>query len=276
MPMALAKPYPRAMTIAGSDSSGGAGIQADLKTFAALGAYGTSVITAITAQNTFGVHQVMVVPPDMIEAQCAAVMSDIRIDAVKIGMLADTDSIRKVSKTLQRYHLPFTVLDPVMVATSGSALSIENTVQTLKQLLMPLADIVTPNLFELSTLTQKPIATTDQEMLEQGQILLDEGCQAVLVKGGHRNDSEEATDWLLEVDCEPVCFKSLRINTSHTHGTGCTLSAAIAALRPKHENLANTVAAAKSYVHGAIEVGQHWHLGHGYGPLAHFWRIKRD
>ncbi|WMY91420.1 bifunctional hydroxymethylpyrimidine kinase/phosphomethylpyrimidine kinase [Snodgrassella communis] len=274
--MVLAKPYPRAMTIAGSDSSGGAGIQADLKTFAALGAYGTSVITAITAQNTFGVQQVMVVPPNMIEAQCAAVMSDIRIDAVKIGMLADVESIHTVAEVLQQYHLPFTVLDPVMVATSGSALSIENTVQALKQRLMPLADVLTPNLFELSTLTHRPIATSDQEMLEQGQILLDEGCQAVLVKGGHRNDSEEAADWLLEVDCEPVCFKSLRIKTSHTHGTGCTLSAAIAALRPKHENLVNAVAAAKSYVHGAIDAGQHWHLGHGYGPLAHFWRIKRD
>nr|WP_279032086.1 bifunctional hydroxymethylpyrimidine kinase/phosphomethylpyrimidine kinase [Snodgrassella alvi] len=274
--MALAKPYPRALTIAGSDSSGGAGIQADLKTFAALGAYGTSVITAITAQNTFGVQQVMVVTPDMIEAQCAAVMSDIRIDAVKIGMLADIDSIRTVAQSLQQYHLPFTVLDPVMVATSGSALSIENTVQTMKQLLMPLADILTPNLFELSILTHKPIATTDQEMLEQGQILLDEGCHAVLVKGGHRNNSEDAADWLMERDNEPVCFKSLRIHTSHTHGTGCTLSAAIAALRPQHENLANTVAAAKSYVHGAIEAGQHWHLGHGYGPLAHFWRIRHD
>lgn len=274
--MALAKPYPRTLTIAGSDSGGGAGIQADLKTFAALGAYGTSVITAITAQNTFGVQKVMVVTPDMIEAQCSAVMSDIRIDALKIGMLADIESIRVVADSLQQFHLPFTVLDPVMVATSGSALSIENTVQAMKQMLMPLADILTPNLFELALLTQKTMATSNEEMLEQGQILLDEGCQAVLVKGGHLSEDEEAIDWLLEKDCEPVCFKSLRIKTSHTHGTGCTLSAAIAALRPQHETLANTVAVAKCYVHGAIEAGQHWHLGHGYGPLAHFWRFKHD
>lgn len=274
--MVSAKPNPRALTIAGSDSGGGAGIQADLKTFAALGAYGASVITALTAQNTTGVQRVMVTPPEMIEAQCESVLSDMRIDAVKIGMLADADSIRTVAQVLQRYHLPFVVLDPVMVATSGSALALENTVAALKEWLMPLADVITPNLLELSVLTQQPLATTEAEMLVQGEMLMQEGFHAVLLKGGHLEGSAEAVDWLLQSGFDPVCFRSSRIDTKNTHGTGCTLSSAIAALRPQHQNLLNAVSASKSYLHGAIAAAQYWHLGHGFGPLSHFWRIKRD
>lgn len=274
--MLSAKPSPRALTIAGSDSGGGAGIQADLKTFAALGAYGTSVITALTAQNTTGVQRVMVVPPDMIEAQCESVLSDIRIDAVKIGMLADVDSIKTVAQVLQRHHLPFVVLDPVMVATSGSALALEDTVAALNEWLMPLADVITPNLFELSVLTHQPLASTETKMLAQGEILMQMGFHAVLLKGGHLEDSDHAVDWLLQADFDPICFRSARIDTKNTHGTGCTLSSAIAALRPQHHNLENTVAASKSYMHGAIAAAQYWHLGHGFGPLSHFWRTKRD
>lgn len=274
--MLSAKPNPRALTIAGSDSGGGAGIQADLKTFAALGAYGTSVITALTAQNTTGVQRVMVTPPQMIEAQCESVLSDIRIDAVKIGMLADVESIKTVAQMLQRHHLPFVVLDPVMVATSGSALALEDTVCALKEYLMPLADVITPNLFELSVLTQQPIATTEEEMLAQGQMLMQESYNAILLKGGHINDSAQAVDWLLQAGYDPICFRSARIETQNTHGTGCTLSSAIAALRPQHQNLVNAVAASKSYLHGAISAAQYWHLGHGFGPLSHFWRTKRD
>lgn len=269
------KPFPRVMTIAGSDSGGGAGIQADLKTFSALRAYGASVITALTAQNTVGVQQIWVTPAQMIEAQCESVLSDIHIHAVKIGMLADADSIATVAAVLRRYPVSFVVLDPVMVATSGDRLAKEESVAVLKQELMPLADIVTPNLLELAILTGSEVATSEEEMLQQGQLLLQEYQGAVLLKGGHHT-GEEAADWLLEDGRTPVCFRQRRIDTANTHGTGCTLSSAIAALRPQHDTLINTIAAAKTYVHGAIDRGQYWHVGHGHGPLAHFWRSWND
>ncbi|MDF7676221.1 bifunctional hydroxymethylpyrimidine kinase/phosphomethylpyrimidine kinase [Neisseriaceae bacterium ESL0693] len=267
------KPFPRVLTIAGSDSGGGAGIQADLKTFAALKAYGASVITAITAQNTLGVQQISVTPHALIEAQCDSVLSDIHIDAVKIGMLADVASIEAVARALSRYRIPFIVLDPVMVATSGDRLATEETVEALRQTLLPLAQVLTPNLFELAVLTDQPVAVNEAQMLAQGQWLLQHGYQgALLLKGGHLYESDESADWLLEPAKEPVCFRQKRIQTENTHGTGCTLSSAIAALRPQHDSLAQTVAAAKAYVHGAIEAGQDWQLGHGHGPLAHFWQ----
>lgn len=272
----MAKPKIRALTIAGSDSGGGAGIQADLKTFAALGAYGASVITAITAQNTRGVQAVQAVSAAMIRAQCESVLGDMRIDAVKIGMLPDVASIEVVAEVLHHYRLPFVVLDPVLVATSGDALALEDTVAAMHALLLPLADVVTPNLPELAALTHSPTADSPAAMKAQGQVLLASGCRAVLLKGGHWTGSVEATDWLLQVDQDAQCFCSPWVDTVNTHGTGCTLSSAIAALYPCHSSLAQTVGAAKSYVHSAIEAGRYWHLGHGRGPLAHFGRFFTD
>lgn len=270
------KPFPRVLTIAGSDSGGGAGIQADLKTFGALGAYGASVITAVTAQNTRGVQGVHVIPPQVVEQQCESVFSDIRIDAVKIGMLPDAASIRVVAGMLRRYTVPFVVLDPVLVATSGDKLALEDTVEVMCNELLPLAHVITPNLSELAALTGNLLAADEKEMLAQGEKLLDLGAKAVLLKGGHWQSQEEARDWLVQQSVQPQCFVNTRVPTQNTHGTGCTLSAAIAALYPHRGNLNFAVASAKSYLHGAIEAGQYWHLGGGHGPLAHFWRTVRD
>ncbi|MGF6147514.1 Hydroxymethylpyrimidine/phosphomethylpyrimidine kinase [Kingella potus] len=268
------KPYPRVLTVAGSDSGGGAGIQADLKTFGALGAYGASVITAVTAQNTTGVQAVHTVPPEIIRAQCESVFSDIRIDAVKIGMLPDTAAIRTVADALRRHPVPFTVLDPVLVATSGDSLALEDTCAALLAELMPLADILTPNLSELAALSGNTLPESESEMLKQGESLLARGAKAILLKGGHWS-GDTARDWLVRRNADPQCFIGSRIPTRHTHGTGCTLSSAIAALYPHSRQLNLAVAAAKSYLHGAIDAGQHWQLGHGSGPVAHFWRTVR-
>lgn len=271
------KPLTRALTIAGSDSGGGAGIQADLKTFAALGAYGASVITAVTAQNTRGVQAVHTVPADIVAAQCHSVFSDIRIDAVKIGMLPDTAAVQAVAEAMARYaNNTFVVLDPVLVATSGEKLAQENTIDTLCAELLPLTDLITPNLEELAKLTGNPLAEDETEMLAQGRQLIEKGAAAVLLKGGHWENSREARDWLMAEDHEPQCFRNSRIDTANTHGTGCTLSAAIAALRPQRGSLSTAVSAAKTYLHGAIEAGAGWRVGKGPGPLAHFWRQYRD
>lgn len=266
------RPFPRCLTIAGSDSGGGAGIQADLKTFGALGAYGASVLTAVTAQNTQGVQGVHVIPSDMIVRQCQSVLDDIRIDAVKIGMLPNGESIRAVASVLRHYRVPFVVLDPVLVATSGDSLALEDTVDAMWSELVPLADLLTPNLNELAQLTRSPLAADEAEMLAQGKMMLDKGCKAVLLKGGHWQGSEEARDWLVQQGQEPQCLITPRVPTQNTHGTGCTLSSAIAAYYPQSDELRFAVSSAKSYVQGAIEGGAHWRVGHGHGPLAHFWR----
>lgn len=274
--MTLSAPFPRVLTIAGSDSGGGAGIQADLKTIAALGGYGAAVITAITAQNTQGVQAVQVVVAPMIRAQCDSVLDDMRMDAVKIGMLADVGSIKVVAAVLRCRRPPFVVLDPVLVATSGDSLALEDTVAAMRAELLPLADVLTPNLSELAQLTAQAPARNEGEMIRQGRVLQALGARAVLLKGGHWDDSDEATDWLLDGGGAPQCFSGSRIDTPHTHGTGCTLSSAIAALQPHHPTLAGAVAAAKDYINGAIAAGQYWQLGQGHGPLAHFWRFYRD
>lgn len=265
-------PFPRVLTIAGSDSGGGAGIQADLKTFGALGAYGASVITAITAQNTQGVQGVHVVPSEMIRAQCVSVFEDIRIDAVKIGMLPNVETIQTVADILRQYPVKFVVLDPVLVATSGDKLALENTVDAMIEHLMPLATVLTPNLNELSQLSGRAVAQTEAQMLEQGDILLKHGTQAILLKGGHWQNSEQAVDWLIQQYAPAQSFSMPRIDTQHTHGTGCTLSSAIAASLPVSENLAQAIEKAKNYLQGALMTGQHWQVGHGHGPLAHFWQ----
>lgn len=271
-----AAPFPRILTIAGSDSGGGAGIQADLKTFGALGAYGASAVTAVTVQNTQGVQGVHVIPPEIIEAQCDSVLDDMRIDAVKIGILPDAACIRAVAAVLRRHSVPFVVLDPVLVATSGDSLALENTVDVMLDELVPLADLLTPNLNELAQLDGSAPAASEADMLAQGGRLLARGAKAVLLKGGHWADSAEAADWLVGRDLVPQRFSSPRIDTRHTHGTGCTLSSAVAALRPQSPDLASAVAEAKQYLYGALQAGSRWQLGKGCGPLAHFWRFYGD
>lgn len=244
-----------ALTIAGTDPSGGAGIQADLKTFSALGAYGCSVITALVAQNTRGVQSVYRIEPDFVAAQLDSVFSDVRIDTTKIGMLAETDIVEAVAERLQRYQIQNVVLDTVMLAKSGDPLLSPSAVATLRSRLLPQVSLITPNLPEAAALLDAPHARTEQEMLEQGRSLLAMGCGAVLMKGGHLDD-EQSPDWLFTREGEQR-FTAQRIMTKNTHGTGCTLSAALAALRPRHTNWADTVQEAKSWLSSALAQSRH-------------------
>lgn len=265
-----------ALTIAGSDSSGGAGIQADLKTFSALQVYGASVITALTAQNTMGVEAVHVVPPDFVLAQMRAVGSDLRVGAIKIGMLATSAIIDAVAEGLQDFPGVPVVLDPVMVAASGDALLDADAVDALRSTLMPLATLITPNLAEAAALLGQPLARNEYEMAVQALKLKEAGANAVLVKGGHA-DGETAVDILFEGDV-PMSFEAPRAETNNTHGTGCTLSAAIAAELAKGTTLAEAVATAKAYVTAAIFAADELEIGQGRGPVHHFhewWTRKR-
>src|SRR5262245_41580429 len=216
-----------AVTIAGSDSGGGAGIQADLKTFSALGVYGASVITALTAQNTRGVTGIHDVPPDFITAQIDAVFSDLAVNAVKIGMLSRPAAIEAVAAGLDRYGQHAVVLDPVMVAASGDRLLAPEAIDVLRRVLIPRALVITPNLPEASALLDGPSAATESAMREQGERLLALGAKAVLVKGGH-GSGPESVDLLIEPNAI-MRLPAARVATSNTHGTGCTLSSAIAA-----------------------------------------------
>ncbi|WP_027711349.1 bifunctional hydroxymethylpyrimidine kinase/phosphomethylpyrimidine kinase [Dickeya chrysanthemi] len=260
-----------ALTIAGTDPSGGAGIQADLKTFSALGAYGTSVITALVAQNTRGVQSVYRIEPTFVAAQLDSVLSDVRIDSAKIGMLAQTDIVEAVADRLQRYPVPYVVLDTVMLAKSGDPLLAPDAVEALRRLLLPRVSLITPNLPEAAALLQCALAADESEMRRQGERLLAMGCRAVLMKGGHLND-RESPDWLFMPDAEPVRLSAPRVNTRHTHGTGCTLSAALAALRPRYDNWPDTLSAARAYLQGALEQADSLEVGHGIGPVHHFHR----
>jgi hydroxymethylpyrimidine/phosphomethylpyrimidine kinase len=258
-----------ALTIAGSDSSGGAGIQADLKTFSALGVYGASVITALTAQNTRGVAGVFDVPADFVALQMDAVFSDLNIAATKIGMLSRGETIEAVAAGLDRHAAKNVVLDPVMVAASGDPLLRPDAVASLKRLLIPRALVVTPNLPEAAALLDAPPAADEAEMIRQGQAILSLGCKAVLVKGGH-GGGPQAVDLL--VDRGGVHrYVAHRVDTKHTHGTGCTLSSAIAAGLAKELPLADAVAAAKNFITGAIEAAQRLSVGKGRGPVHHFY-----
>ena len=257
-----------AVTIAGSDSGGGAGIQADLKTFSALGVYGASVLTALTAQNTLGVTAIADIEPDFITAQMDAVFSDLKVKAVKIGMLSKTGVIEAVASGLDRYGLKNTVLDPVMVATSGDRLIDQSAVSHLQQFLFPRALLITPNLLEAAALTEQPVAQNQNEMLEQGQMLLAQGARAVLMKGGH-GQSETCTDLLINAQGFEA-FSSPRIPTRNTHGTGCTLSSAIAAGLAKGLALREAVQEAKHYLTGALKAADQLQIGQGHGPVHHF------
>ncbi|PLR36167.1 bifunctional hydroxymethylpyrimidine kinase/phosphomethylpyrimidine kinase [Chimaeribacter arupi] len=257
-----------ALTIAGTDPSGGAGIQADLKAFSALAAYGTSVITALVAQNTRGVQSVYHIDPGFVAAQLDSVLSDVRIDSAKIGMLANSEVVAAVAERLAHYPVPYVVLDTVMLAKSGDPLLTPDAVEAIRRRLLPQVSLITPNLPEAAALLACTPARNETEMRQQGRELLGMGCQAVLMKGGHLSESE-SPDWLFTRDHEQR-FTAPRVATRHTHGTGCTLSAALAALRPRHENWAATVQAAKAYLQRALEQADTLEVGQGIGPVHHF------
>jgi hydroxymethylpyrimidine/phosphomethylpyrimidine kinase len=259
---------PRALTIAGSDSGGGAGIQADLKTFAALGVYGLSALTAITAQNTQGVRAVQELPPELVEAQIDAVLEDIGADAAKTGMLSSSAIIEVVARCVSRWKLRL-VVDPVMVAKGGDALLQPEAIATLSTVLLPLAEVVTPNLFEAEVLTGRRIETL-HDMREAAQAIFELGPRHVVVKGGHR-----AAD-PVDVYFDGKGFAELRaprISTRHTHGTGCTFSAAIAAFMARGLPVDAAVTGAKNYITEAIRHAPG--LGSGHGPVGHFWQWQQ-
>ena len=251
-----------ALTIAGSDSSGGAGIQADIKTMTMLGVYAMSAITALTAQNTMGVTAVSEVAPKFLEQQLDAVFTDIPPDAVKIGMVSSSELIKTIAEKLKFYNAKNIVVDPVMVATSGAKLIDDNAVETLKKFLFPLATVITPNIPEAETLADIKIKSAD-DMERAAKIIFDSyGC-SVLCKGGH--SLNDANDILF--DGEIKIFNGKKISTSNTHGTGCTLSSAIAAGLAKNLNLTESISAAKNYISGALNFGLN--LGRGNGPMNH-------
>lgn len=258
---------PIALTIAGSDPSGGAGIQADLKTFAAHGVYGASVITALTAQNTQGVTGVLEIDPDFIAAQIDAVASDLEISAVKTGMLADRPQVAVVVAGIKRYGLTPLVVDPVMVATSGDVLLAPDAIDAVRRNLIPLANVITPNLHEAARLLGLPVAKNEDEMQRQGEALLQLGAKAVVIKGGHAAGSE-AVDFLVTPQ-GTARFAKPWVDTTHTHGTGCTLAAAIAANLALGLSLGDAVAAAKDYLWNALVAGKVLNVGRGHGPVDH-------
>lgn len=264
---------PIALTIAGSDSSGGAGIQADLKSFAAFGVYGASAITALTAQNTQGVNAIHEVPADFVTAQIDAVFSDLAVRAVKIGMVSQRGAIDAIGAALTRWSPRHVVLDPVMVATSGDRLLAADAVEQLRNQLIPRADIITPNLPEAAALLGEAIANDAAAIERQGRLLLALGCGAVLIKGGHGIDAH-STDYLISAS-GAVVLDAPRIDTKNTHGTGCSLSSAIAAGLAKGDPLERAVRAAKIWVTGAIAAADRLGVGHGHGPIHHFHAFDR-
>lgn len=262
---------PNVLTIAGSDPSGGAGIQADLKTFSALGVYGMSCITALTAQSTQGVFGVHSVPASFVADQLDALFADSEIAAIKIGMLGDESIIETVSAILKKQKPSCLVVDTVMVAKGGHRLLSESSVKALRTALIPLASLITPNLPEAAALLDTDPAQSESEMVAQGRALLQMGAHAVLMKGGHL-PSEESPDYYIAPHME-VRFPSPRVQTQHTHGTGCSLSAALAALRPQCEDWPETIARAKDWLTGALRSAHKLSVGKGIGPIHHFHRF---
>ncbi len=263
-----------ALTIAGSDPSGGAGVQADLKTFAALGVYGASVIAALTAQNTQGVSAIHDVPTDFVAAQIDAVFSDLAIGAVKIGMLSRTPTIGVVAASLKRHRAGNIVCDPIIKATSGDDLLAKDALDALRRELIPRALVVTPNLLEAAALTGASPARDEREMEIQAREILALGARNVLIKGGH-GDGDESVDLLIGQG-EVVRLSARRIVTRNTHGTGCTLSSAIAAGLAKGRDLVSATQEAKAYVTAAIAAADTLQVGHGHGPLHHFYAQWRS
>lgn len=277
------QPPPAVLSIAGSDPSGGAGIQADLKTFSALGAYGMAAMTALTAQNTRGVSGIHVVPAQFVIDQVEAILDDVRVDAIKIGMLADADVARAVGELLARLAsgdaAPYVVLDPVMVATSGDRLLGEDATAAVREL-MPHTSVVTPNLPELAVLLDAAPARSLEELRGQAEALRAAGAPRVFAKGSHlTSDPVLADDDVCDVFADAggaVDLHGRRHDVSTTHGTGCTLSSALAALRPRRDDWATTCVDAKAWLTDAIAAGPSLQIGHGHGPVHHFHALWRN
>jgi hydroxymethylpyrimidine/phosphomethylpyrimidine kinase len=255
----------RALTIAGSDSGGGAGIQADLKTFTAFGVFGTSAITALTAQNTIGVQGIMEVDPTFVERQIRSVLDDIGTDAVKTGMLSSPGIVKVVSGTMCEYHIKNIVVDPVMVAKSGNKLLSIEACRVLIEELLPIASVVTPNIHEAQVMLNMEIKTRD-DMREAGRLLKERGCGWVVIKGGHLGEGSEVTDIVYNGD-EFFSLSGPRVDTKNTHGTGCTFSSAIAAGLAKGYDTLEAIKKAKSYISMAIK--ESFTIGSGHGPTNH-------
>lgn len=255
------------LSIAGTDPSGGAGMQGDLKTFSALGTYGMSVVTAVVAQSTQGVEGIHQLSGGFVTQQLEVLFQDVRVDSVKIGMLGSAEVIQAISKFIKRFNPPYVVLDPVMISSSGNRLVDEDAINLLRDELLPIVDLVTPNLPEAACLLGMKEATNEEMMRAQ----LEELCRlspGVLLKGGHLHGIESVD--LLKIDGEMTRFSERRIQTNNTHGTGCTLSAAIAALRPQRSDWASAVSDAKNYLTGALVASELLQVGRGRGPLHHF------
>lgn len=265
---------PIALTIAGSDSGGGAGIQADLKTFSALGAYGCSVITALTAQNTLGVQGIFDVSPAFVREQLDSVFSDLNISAAKVGMLSQPEVIDTVAQAVNDYQLKYVVVDPVMVATSGDVLLQEAAIDNLRRKLIPKATLITPNLPEAAVLLDSPRPESLEAMIAMVDPLMELGAGAVLLKGGHlpsSNGTGKAVD-LFHDGKTLHKLESAWVETRNTHGTGCTLSSAVTALLARGYPLAEAVRSAKEYIAGAIAHADSINIGSGHGPVHHFYR----
>lgn len=263
----------RVLTIAGSDSGGGAGIQADIKTISALGCYASSVVTAVTAQNTLGVTAVEPLSTDIIEKQIRAVLDDIGADAIKIGMLATAEIVELVAKLMKEYEPPFIVVDPVLTATSGDVLTEGSATEAIVTQLMPFATVLTPNIPEAETLTDLTIEST-MDYRPVWNNLRGQGARALLIKGGHLSNNELTDTLFTTKEQLPHIYTHERIETKNTHGTGCTLSSAIACYLALGHPLARAVGHATDFIHQAIEAGQDLHIGEGHGPVDHFFRYR--
>jgi hydroxymethylpyrimidine/phosphomethylpyrimidine kinase len=263
--------YCKVLTIAGSDSGGGAGIQADLKTFSAIGCFGMSVITALTAQNTQGVKAIHAVPPAFTVEQIEAVLSDIGADAIKIGMLYSAELIEAVAQELKKHGARKIVLDPVMVAQSGDKLLQDNAIEAIKTHLMPLADVVTPNIPEASVLCGRPL-TQRSDIESAAEALAKYGSRSILIKGGHGDESKSTDLLFLTGEGRFVSLEADRIETRNNHGTGCTLSSAIASYMAKGKDIEEAVQEAKTFINQALAAGAHYKIGHGDGPVHHFFQ----
>jgi hydroxymethylpyrimidine/phosphomethylpyrimidine kinase len=264
---------PIVLTIAGSDSSGGAGIQADIKAISATGSYSCSVITAITSQNTLGVFDIFPIPLVNIASQLDVLFSDLNIIAVKIGMLADTNIINLVAMKLVQYNPKYIVLDPVMVATSGDRLLKDSAIETLKETLIPIADLITPNIPEALILSGLDLNTIIRSPDTLITALRPYQCNALLLKGGHLINSQSSNDVLITKDGIRT-YPSQRLDTINTHGTGCSLSSVIASYLAQGQDLFESVALAKKYIHQAIRSADSLKVGQGHGPIDHFFMLR--
>lgn len=268
------KHYHRVLTIAGSDSGGGAGVQADIKTISACGCYAASAITAVTVQNTCGVSAVHPVPVEIIEQQIDAVLSDIGADAIKIGMLHSEEVVKCVARMLRKYNCPRVVIDPVMVSTSGHRLIEESAIQSLCSVLLPLATVITPNIPEAEILLGGQKLDKQSGLSDAARVLGEKFGTSVLLKAGHLTEDKLVDIFYNHEDGSLTELPSVRIHTKNTHGTGCTMSSALASSLAKGENLVEAATSAKAYINSAILSGADYEIGHGFGPVNHFFHSK--